>query len=155
MMSTASEFAAVRQEFDGKRVLVTGGTKSVGQAATERLRGDGARVLTTARKRPDNLADARLFVATDITAAEGCAAVAQAVRERLGGIDIMVHVVGGSSAPAGGFAVLDDAEWHRALDLESVPGGPAGSGALADDAQSRVRRGCSYHPPAQRKGANQ
>jgi len=25
-------------------------------------------------------------------------------------------VVGGSSAPAGGFAVLDDSEWHKALD---------------------------------------
>jgi len=37
-------------------------------------------------------------------------------RDRLGGIDIIVHVVGGSSAPAGGFAVLDDNEWHKALD---------------------------------------
>lgn len=35
---------------------------------------------------------------------------------RLGGIDIVVHVVGGSAAPAGGFAVLDDTEWHKALD---------------------------------------
>jgi NAD(P)-dependent dehydrogenase (short-subunit alcohol dehydrogenase family) len=32
-----------------------------------------------------------------------------------------VHVVGGSSAPAGGFAVLDDEEWHRALDLNLFP----------------------------------
>jgi len=47
--------------------------------------------------------------------------VAGAVRERLGGIDIIVHVVGGSSAPAGGFAVLDDREWHRALDLNLFP----------------------------------
>jgi NAD(P)-dependent dehydrogenase (short-subunit alcohol dehydrogenase family) len=29
--------------------------------------------------------------------------------------------VGGSSAPAGGFAVLDDREWHRALDLNLFP----------------------------------
>jgi NAD(P)-dependent dehydrogenase (short-subunit alcohol dehydrogenase family) len=42
--------------------------------------------------------------------------VAKAVRERLGGVDIVVHVVGGSSAPAGGFAVLDDSQWHKALD---------------------------------------
>ena len=42
--------------------------------------------------------------------------VANAIRDRLGGIDIIVHVVGGSSAPAGGFAVLDDHEWHKALD---------------------------------------
>ncbi|MGL1190064.1 SDR family NAD(P)-dependent oxidoreductase, partial [Vibrio parahaemolyticus] len=28
-----------------------------------------------------------------------------------------VHVLGGSSAPGGGFAALDDGEWARALDL--------------------------------------
>jgi len=34
----------------------------------------------------------------------------------VGGVDVIVHVVGGSSAPAGGFAVLDDGEWQHALD---------------------------------------
>ena len=42
--------------------------------------------------------------------------VADAVRDRLSGVDIIVHVVGGSSAPAGGFTVLDDQQWHKALD---------------------------------------
>ncbi|WP_375508912.1 SDR family oxidoreductase [uncultured Caballeronia sp.] len=42
-------------------------------------------------------------------------AVAKAAVERLGGIDIIVNVLGGSSAPAGGFAVLDDDEWFNAL----------------------------------------
>src|SRR5205807_524888 len=37
------------------------------------------------------------------------------------GVDIVVHVVGGSSAPAGGFAALDDTEWQRALDLNLFP----------------------------------
>jgi NAD(P)-dependent dehydrogenase (short-subunit alcohol dehydrogenase family) len=73
-------------------------------------------VLTAARTRLDHLAPGDLFVAADITTAEGCATVADAVTEQLGGIDIIVHVVGGSSAPAGGFAVLDDREWQRALD---------------------------------------
>jgi NAD(P)-dependent dehydrogenase (short-subunit alcohol dehydrogenase family) len=50
----------------------------------------------------------------------GPGAVAVAVK-RLGGIDIMVHVVGGASASAGGFAVLDDDKWHRALDLNLLP----------------------------------
>ncbi len=108
-------------EFDGKRVLVTGGTKGIGQAVAARLREGGARVLTTARGRPRDLADTDLFVAADIATAEGCAAVADAVRKRLAGIDIMIHVAGGSSAPAGGFAVLDDSEWHRALDLNLFP----------------------------------
>ena len=104
------------REFDGKRVLVTGGSKGIGQAVVARLGEGGARVLTTARTQPSDLADRTSFVATDITTAEGCAAVVDAVRERLGGIDIIVHVVGGSAARAGGFAVLDDGEWHRAFD---------------------------------------
>jgi NAD(P)-dependent dehydrogenase (short-subunit alcohol dehydrogenase family) len=117
----ADEFKVDPQEFDGKRVLVTGGTKGIGQAVAMRLRDGGATVLTTARTRPGDLANVDLFIASDITTAEGCTAVADAVRERLGGIDIIVHVVGGSSAPAGGFAVLDDGEWYRALDLNLFP----------------------------------
>ena len=107
-------------ELDGRRALVTGGTRGIGGAVAARLREAGATVLTTARTRPGDLPD-DLFVAADITTAEGCATVADAVRDRLGRIDIVVHVVGGSSAPAGGFAVLDDGEWHRALALNLFP----------------------------------
>lgn len=115
------EFKIDPQEFDGKRALVTGGTKGIGQAVAARLREGGAKLLTTSRGRPADLADKDLFVAADITTAEGCAVVADAVLKRLGGIDIIVHVVGGSSAPGGGFAVLSDVEWHRALDLNLFP----------------------------------
>ena len=102
-------------EVEGKRAMVTGGTKGVGAAVVAALREAGARVLTTARKRPEDVSEAE-FVTADVATAEGCAAVADVVRKQLGGIDILVHVVGGSSAPAGGFAVLDDGEWHKALD---------------------------------------
>lgn len=104
-------------ELEGRRALVTGGTKGIGGAVAARLREAGAIVLATARTRPDDLAARDLFIAADLTTAEGCAAVADAVIKQLGGIDIVVHVVGGASAPAGGFAVLDDGEWRRALDL--------------------------------------
>src|SRR6266576_2526252 len=89
-------------ELEGKRALVTGGTKGVGEAVVAALREVGAAVLTTARSRPANSAHADHFVAADVSTAEGCAVVVDAVRDRLGGIDIVVHVVGGSSAPAGG-----------------------------------------------------
>src|SRR6266480_4303012 len=120
-MMTTHEFTAVPQEFDGKRVLVTGSTKGMGQAITARLREAGAKVLATAREPPNDRADQNLFVATDITTAEGCAMVAHAVHERLGGVDVIVHAVGGSSAPTGGFATLDDGEWRRVFDLNLFP----------------------------------
>jgi NAD(P)-dependent dehydrogenase (short-subunit alcohol dehydrogenase family) len=103
-------------DLEGQRALVTGGTKGVGEAIVAALREAGAKVFTTARSRPKGVLHADEFVTADVSTVEGCTAVANAVRDRLGGIDIIVHVVGGSSAPAGGFAVLDEREWHRALD---------------------------------------
>ncbi|MDB6084031.1 MAG: short chain dehydrogenase [Gammaproteobacteria bacterium] len=103
------------RELNGRRALVTGGTKGVGEAVVTALRDAGARVLTTARSRPESLAQPDLFIAADVSTPDGCATVAQAVRERLGGVDIVVHVVGGSSAAAGGFAALNDSEWDKAL----------------------------------------
>jgi NAD(P)-dependent dehydrogenase (short-subunit alcohol dehydrogenase family) len=41
--------------------------------------------------------------------------VAEAVLRDLGGVDILVNCVGGSSAQGGGYAVLADEDWQRAL----------------------------------------
>jgi NAD(P)-dependent dehydrogenase (short-subunit alcohol dehydrogenase family) len=107
-------------ELQGLRALVTGGTKGVGKAVVAHLCEAGANVVTTARSRPDDLAEER-FIGADITTAEGCKTIIDAVLERLGGVDIIVHVVGGSSAPAGGFSVLDDDDWNKALSLNLFP----------------------------------
>jgi NAD(P)-dependent dehydrogenase (short-subunit alcohol dehydrogenase family) len=110
-------------ELEGRRALVTGGTKGIGEAVVAQLVKAGATVLTTARHQPAQALETAgaAFVAADIATAEGCAAVARAVHEVLHGVDIVVHVAGGSSAPSGGFAALDDAEWQRALDLNLYP----------------------------------
>ena len=105
---------------NGRRVLITGGSKGVGAATVALFREEGAQVLTTARTRPADLPD-ELFVTADLTTAEGCATVADAVNERLGGVDIIVHVLGGSSAPGGGFAALGEQEWQRELDINLFP----------------------------------
>ncbi|OHD00365.1 SDR family oxidoreductase [Sphingobium sp. D43FB] len=104
----------------GKRALITSGTRGAGAATVGLFRELGAQVLTTARTPPSGSPDA-LFVAADLTTAEGCNELASAVRDRLGGVDIIVHMLGGSSAPAGGFEALSDAEWRNALDLNLMP----------------------------------
>lgn len=104
-------------ELDGKTALVTGGTRGIGAAVARRLHELGATVLTTARTQPQAEAAGVDFVAADVSTTEGCRSVAAAALQTLGHVDLIVHVAGGSSAPGGGFAMLDDAQWQRALDL--------------------------------------
>jgi NAD(P)-dependent dehydrogenase (short-subunit alcohol dehydrogenase family) len=103
-------------EFAGKRVLVSGGTKGLGRATVERFLAGGARVITAARTIKDMIADVE-YVEADLTTAEGGEALAEAAIGRLGGIDILAHVVGGSASPAGGFVALTDEHWLTELNL--------------------------------------
>ncbi len=105
---------------DSKRALITSGTRGAGAATVALFNALGARVLTAARSRPKVLGE-EMFVDADLTTAGGCATLAAAVRERLGGVDVIVHMLGGSSGPAGGFAALNDAEWAKELDLNLMP----------------------------------
>ena len=104
----------------GKRALITSGTRGAGAATVSLFQELGAQVLTTARTRPDALPES-LFVAADLTSAQGCAALAAAVIGRMGGVDIIVHMLGGSSAPTGGFEALSDEVWKNELDLNLMP----------------------------------
>lgn len=105
----------------GRRALVTGGTKGVGAAVVQSLRHAGATVITTARSVPETSPEGVVYVAADLTTAQGCRTVAEAVLDRLGGVDIIVNVLGGSSAPGGGFARLSDEEWMAALNQNLMP----------------------------------
>lgn len=104
----------------GKRVLVTGGTKGVGKAVVDLLLAEGAKVLTSARKANTDMPK-DLCVPADLSTREGCEVLVAATKRILGKVDIIIHVLGGSSAPGGGFAALDEEQWQRELDLNLFP----------------------------------
>jgi NAD(P)-dependent dehydrogenase (short-subunit alcohol dehydrogenase family) len=104
-----------------RRALVTGGTKGIGAAVVETLVDAGVQVVATARSAPSRPAEGVRYLAADLSTAQGASAVAQSVQEHVGGIDILVNVLGGSSAPSGGFAALDDTEWSKELNQNLMP----------------------------------
>jgi NAD(P)-dependent dehydrogenase (short-subunit alcohol dehydrogenase family) len=111
-MTVVPAFPFDPNEFTGKRVLVTGGTKGMGEAIVRRLSASGAQVATTARSPLPEGQVSALFVQADISTAEGVNTVASAVLDTFGGLDILINNVGGSSAPSGGFAALTDEHWQ-------------------------------------------
>lgn len=104
----------------GRRALITGGTSGAGAATVTLFRELGARVLTSARTKPADFSGAA-FVEADLTSSTGVQTVVDAVDRQLGGLDILVNMLGGSSAPSGGFAALTDEEWDKEFDLNFFP----------------------------------
>lgn len=103
-------------DFDGKRILVTGGTKGIGEAIVERLIRGGGNVIATARSLPAGGSPDR-FVQADVSTRAGIDLVVKATMDRLGGgLDIMIHNVGGSAARGGGALALSDDDWQHAFD---------------------------------------
>jgi len=102
-------------DFNGRRILVTGGTKGIAKAIVDRLVRGFGKVLTTARTLPPGSSPDR-FVQADIGTREGADRVVKEVMDCFGGVDILIHNVGGSAAPGGGALALSDDDWQHAFD---------------------------------------
>jgi len=90
-------------ELDGVRVLVTGGTSGLGRAMAEAVAAAGANVVITGRHGQRTVAAAREIgasggaatgIAADVRQPSSVAACADAVFERLGGLDVLVNNAG-------------------------------------------------------------
>ncbi|MFF9406850.1 SDR family NAD(P)-dependent oxidoreductase [Streptomyces anandii] len=110
--------------FAGRRVLVTGGTRGIGRATALAFARAGARLAVA--HRGDGPAADRLtaeltvlgadftLVAADLTTRAGAERAAEAVRERFGGLDVLVNNLGVDGHVP--FEKLTEDEWHRVLD---------------------------------------
>lgn len=117
MKTAQPTFPVVAHEFAGRRVFVTGGTKGAGEAMMRRFAAGGASVATTARQAPTGSDLPGVFIPGDLASATGAARAATALLDAFGAPDIVVHNLGGSTAPGGGFAALGDEDWMHELNL--------------------------------------
>lgn len=109
------ETGAQTADFDGKRILVTGGTRGIGAAIVERFTRGGGKVITTGRSTTQGNRTPEV-VQADVSTPEGTDLVFREAMNLLGGLDILVHNVGGSAAPGGGALALSDDDWLRAFE---------------------------------------
>jgi NAD(P)-dependent dehydrogenase (short-subunit alcohol dehydrogenase family) len=119
-MTTTNKSTPEKGEFNGKRILVTGGTKGVGKAIADRFLQGGGTVLVTARSAPEEKIES-YFIQADVSTSEGTTTVIRETLDRFNGIDIIVHNVGGSSAPSGGFVTVTDELWQQAINENLYP----------------------------------
>ena len=116
-MTNSYPFTVFGDEFKGKRVLVTGGTKGIGAAIVHRFELSGASVATTARAEPAKGQGSALFIKADLGTARGVQNVFDRIQQKWGGLDVLVNNAGGTETKAGGFEVLTDEDWQKILDV--------------------------------------
>jgi NAD(P)-dependent dehydrogenase (short-subunit alcohol dehydrogenase family) len=87
-------------DMTGRTVIVTGGTKGLGRAISERFLQQGADVVICARREPETPVEAgrrsAMFVACDVREPEQIAAVVAAAVDATGRVDVLVNNAGGA-----------------------------------------------------------
>jgi len=111
----------VKLGLEGRRVLVTGGSKGLGEAIARELVAEGARVAICSRNEEEVRATAAAIgaeygQAADVTEPEQVRDLVARSAEALGGIDGLVNNAGG--AHPGTFETLNDENWVADLDVK-------------------------------------
>lgn len=107
--------------FDGKKVLITGGSRGIGLATAEAFVAQGAEVVIAGRTRSSveqALASRPLTgargVAGDVSSAGACAALVEQALDLLGGLDVLVNSAGVFESAS--IEQTDEQLWDRVID---------------------------------------
>jgi NAD(P)-dependent dehydrogenase (short-subunit alcohol dehydrogenase family) len=103
-------------ELEGRRVLITGGSRGIGRSVAEVLTAEGARVAIAARTPDETASELGVeAVAVDLATAEGCSEAVAAAVGALGGLDVLVNNAG--TAELGSFEEISDERWQQGWDV--------------------------------------
>jgi 3-oxoacyl-[acyl-carrier protein] reductase len=117
-------------ELSGKKALITGASRNIGQAIALKLAAAGCDLTLSAQANADGLAETAsaareqgasvATILSDLGTADGCAAVLDCALEAMGHIDLLIHTV--AIRPHKAFAELSFDEWVkvRSLVLDSA-----------------------------------
>ncbi|WP_335937451.1 SDR family oxidoreductase [Streptomyces sp. PTD5-9] len=114
-MSRSRSTAHNSGELEGKRAVVTGGSRGIGAAIAQKLLDAGATVVTSARSPTEHTPSAAKFVSADLSTPDGVREFADAALETLGGVDIIVNNAGGCRALQSALDIEND--WQYTVDI--------------------------------------
>jgi NAD(P)-dependent dehydrogenase (short-subunit alcohol dehydrogenase family) len=104
-------------EFAGRRVLITGGSRGIGAAVARRLLDAGAEVVVTARARHAETPADSTFIEGDLRTEAGAKAIGAKALAALGALDILVNNAGGTRVHLPNSEAISDAEWVDSINL--------------------------------------
>ena len=108
------------EDLTGKVAIITGASSGIGEATARLLTAEGAKVVLVARRADRiealaaELGDAAIAVTADVSDAAAVKALFEMVRDRFGGLDLLVNNAG--VGIWGKFSESDPADWKTQID---------------------------------------
>src|ERR1700729_128278 len=117
LISKSKSHLDLSKEFEGRRALVTGGSRGIGAATAQRLLDGGATVVVTSRNTHAETPKGATYIAGDTRTLEGAQKVAKDAIAKLGGLDILVNSAGAARVILPASTAIPDDEWVDSLNI--------------------------------------